>query len=479
MKEIPWASRQKLRYTLGIILVLLLLVGYPVYVIIHAVFYQPPTCFDGKQNQDEENVDCGGICERICVGMAQPLSVVWVRTLPGADGYYDVAAKIDNLNAGARLESFGYVIKIYDASDVLIYKKEGEDYADAGERFLVFEPNIYLGDDKPYRTEIEITGSADWLSSDRKTISLKIVDKELLHTENGSRLNALVQHQGIVGSYSDIDIYAVISDITGKPVGISQTYIKSLIAGDDKNIFFTWPVSLKEQTAGLCENRASLPTELLIPSDVMLVFDRSGSMNNDSNDPPQPITNAKEAAKEFANRMLGVDRVGLVSFATEASFPIDQGLTYEQQEIKEAIDDIIIGTPDHEQHTNLGDGIKKALKELEKNSRDKAKKAVIVLTDGVASRPLDPTDASYAEKYATLQAAQAVKQDTLLYVIGLGEDINSQLLTFDVASSPEKFYQAASSEELSRVYTDIAQAVCEEDVFLYEIYIRISDKDTL
>ncbi|MCK5027116.1 MAG: VWA domain-containing protein, partial [Candidatus Pacebacteria bacterium] len=321
-----------------------------------------------------------------------------------------------------------------------------------------------------------------WLSSERKTISLKIIDKELLHTENGSRLNALVQHQGIVGSYSDIDIYAVISDITGKPVGISQTYIKGLIAGDDKNIFFTWPISLKEQTAGLCENRANLPTELLIPSDIMLVFDRSGSMNNDSDEPPQPISDAKEAAKGFADRMLGVDRVGLVSFATEASFPIDQGLTYEPQKLKQAIDNIVIGIPDNEQHTNLGDGIKKALEELEKNGRDKAKKAIIALTDGVASRPfdpLDPTNEAYAEDYAALQADQALKQDTLLYVIGLGEDINNQLLTFDIASSPEKFYQAVSSEELSLIYTDIAQAVCEEDVFLYEIYIRISDKDTL
>lgn len=480
MEKLTWASKRRLQYTLGFILVLLLLVGYPMYIVIHAVFYTPPTCFDGKLNQDEDDIDCGGPCERVCVGAAQPLSVLWARALPGATGYYDVAAKIDNINPTARLDSFDYVIRIYDKYDSLIYEKDGQSYADAGERFLVFEPNIYLGDDTPARTEIEILEPLQWLTADRKTVSLKIVSKELLHTENGSRLNATVQHQGIVGSYSDIDIYAVVSDITGSPVGISQTYIKSLTAGDDKGIFFTWPVSLKEQTAGLCEDRANLPTELLVPSDVMLVFDRSGSMNNDGGDPAQPISDAKEAAKEFANRMLSVDRGGLVSFATEASFPIDQELTDSAFELKDAIDDITIGTPDNEQHTNLGDGIKKAREELEKNGRDKAKRAIIVLTDGVASRPLNldgNVDEEYAEQYAALQADQVLKDDMMLYVIGLGSDINEQLLAYDVSSSPDKYYHAASSEELSRVYTDIAQAVCEEDVFLYEIYIRMADDE--
>ena len=154
---------------------------------------------------------------------------------------------------------------------------------------------------------------------------------------------------------------------------------------------------------------------------------------------------------------------------------------YIKRDLKDAVDDIIIGIPDNEQHTNLGDGIKQALEELKKNGRDKSKKAIIALTDGVASRPLDPIDSTnetYAEDYAALQADQVLKEDMLLYVIGLGEDINTELLTFDIASSPEKFYQAASSEDLALVYADIAQAVCEEDVFLYEIYIRISDGDT-
>jgi hypothetical protein len=289
----------------------------------------------------------------------------------------------------------------------------------------------------------------------------------------------VLENTGFVGEYDDIEIFAVVSDITGKPIGVSQTYVDTLPANVDKNIFFTWPVSLQQVTKGLCDSRATLPQELLVPSDVMLVFDRSGSMNNDQPDPPQPLTDAKNAAKVYADQMLSVDHTGLVSFAAEASDPIDQSLTNTVSELKTSIDAITIGTPDNEQHTNLGDGIKKALVELARNGREKAKKAIIVLTDGVATRPLDPFDQSneaYAEEYAAIQAAEAQKEDIFLYVIGLGSEINEQFLAYQVASAPDRFYKARTSDELSKIYAEIAQAVCEEDVFLYEIFIRTPNK---
>lgn len=471
-----WAKRQKLQYTLLFAMIIALLLGYPTYVIVNSTFYKPPTCTDGKQNQDERGVDCGGVCDRPCVGETQNLEVLWVRTLSIGGGYYDFAAKINNPNSRARLDEFTYTIHIYDTNGKEIYNKEKTSYADAGERFLVFEANVYLGNLVPAKTEIKLQEPLDWLQSEVETVTVKTGKRELVHTDSTSRLNVALENTGFVGQYDDIEIFAVVSDITGTPIGVSQTYVDSLPANTDKNIFFTWPISLQQVTKGLCDSRATLPKELLVPTDVVLVFDRSGSMNNDQPDPPQPLTDAKNAAKVYADQMLSVDKTSLVSFAAEASDPIDQSLTDNVSELKDSIDSITIGTPDNEQHTNLGDGIKKALTELARNGRDKAKKAIIVLTDGVATRPLDPFDRSneaYAEEYAAIQAAEAQKEDIFLYVIGLGSDINEQFLAYQIASAPDRFYKAKTSDELSKIYADIAQAVCEEDVFLYELFIRI------
>jgi hypothetical protein len=173
MTDTIWARRQKTKFTLLFATIIALLLGYPAYVIINSTFYKPPTCTDGKQNQDERGVDCGGVCDRPCVGETQDLEVLWSRSLSIGEGYYDFAAKINNPNAKARLDAFTYTIYIYDANGKKIYTKEKTSYADAGERFLVFEPNIYLGNIVPAKTEIELQEPLDWLQSDVETVTIR------------------------------------------------------------------------------------------------------------------------------------------------------------------------------------------------------------------------------------------------------------------------------------------------------------------
>jgi len=138
-----------------------------------------------------------------------------------------------------------------------------------------------------------------------------------------------------------------------------------------------------------------------------------------------------------------------------------------------AINDITIGTPDNEQHTNIGDGIKKAFDEIQANSREKAKKAVILLTDGIASRPLNQgiTGGNYPEQYALLQAQKVKDEKISLYIIGLGSGINESFLK-KLATTESHYYKAVNSSQLAKIYSDIAQAVCEEDMFTIEIFVR-------
>ena len=200
-------------------------------------------------------------------------------------------------------------------------------------------------------------------------------------------------------------------------------------------------------------------------------------MNDDGAEPPQPLTDAKEAAQLFIDKMQSVDQVGLVSFATEASSPIDQELTLESIALKQTISSLSINVPDYEQHTNLGAGIRYAAKELNSSRHNyQAKKAMVVLTDGITSRPLDPNNLSddeiYPQKYARAQAQGAQSDNIMVYVIGLGSNLNEGFLRDYVASTNSHYYKAANSSELSDIYAEIALSVCENRTYKVQIFVR-------
>jgi Mg-chelatase subunit ChlD len=208
----------------------------------------------------------------------------------------------------------------------------------------------------------------------------------------------------------------------------------------------------------------------------MLVFDRSGSMNDDGGEPVQPLSDAKEAAQSFVASMKNDDQVGLVSFATVASDPIDQVLTSDLASVGRTIGSVAIAQPDGEQHTNLGDAIAQARTELTSSrANEESKAAMIVLTDGIATRPLDPDNPEntvFASDYAATQAKLAREADISIHAIGLGNSVNDEYLVGNIASSDMHYYKAANSSDLKDIYADIAQAVCREDVFTVDFFIR-------
>jgi Mg-chelatase subunit ChlD len=72
----------------------------------------------------------------------------------------------------------------------------------------------------------------------------------------------------------------------------------------------------------------------------------------------------------------------------------------------------------------------------------------IVLTDG---RP------SGVGAEAVLRSAEALKaQGTVVYVVGLGADVDHVLLS-EMASGPGSYYFAPDAEDLQRIYTQIAR----------------------
>ena len=230
-----WRSRRKAMYIGGVVIFFVILLSYPTYQLLK----REPTCFDGRKNQDELGVDCGGSCELICANQVSPLSLMWSRSFKVADGTYSSVAFIENPNFNAAILSVPYIFRLYDASNLLIAERRGQTYVSTDGITPIFEPRITTGVRGAVRTTFEFTGGIQWHEL-RDPKILTLVSQELLNQNTSPRINAVV-HNDDVRSLSDIEVVAVVFGLDGNAIGASQTIIPSIGPDSDAPIFFTWP----------------------------------------------------------------------------------------------------------------------------------------------------------------------------------------------------------------------------------------------
>ena len=179
-------------------------------------------------------------------------------------------------------------------------------------------------------------------------------------------------------------------------------------------------------------------------ADVMLVIDKSGSMGDDTQPggPQQPMTDAKNAAKEFLDKMdLSKDQIGVVSF--ESSARKEHDLSRNAGSVRTAIDGLSAGGG-----TDIAAGIREAQAELTSSRHIAANAPVIVLL----------SDGQSDEAAARSAAEDAKRAGTRIFTIGLGKNVNPALMQA-IASSPSDYYYAATSAELAAIYGQIAGAI--------------------
>jgi uncharacterized protein YegL len=209
-----------------------------------------------------------------------------------------------------------------------------------------------------------------------------------------------------------------------------------------------------------------------IPVDVALLLDVSGSMNNDNIDPPQPLTDAKEAAKSFVIRLNEADKSSLISFATFAN--TDRMLNFDHTKTIKEIDNLAILPKEETGSTNIGDAISHAIDELIPVSRTEDGQAfrqvIVLLTDGIANAPKSPG----GEEYALSESIRAKDRGYIIYTIGLGDKVNTSFLE-EVASAKEQSYKAATSKDLNRIYRQVSDSICERGPASVEIIPRSLD----
>lgn len=235
-----WASRRKTIF----ILIVSALATTLIALALIATFYETPSCQDGKRNQDEGGVDCGGSCTYLCVADVRAPSVRFVRYLTTTPGRIDAIAYIDNPNPREAVRDARFTITVFGA-DGEIGNKQGSVDLPPAMTVPVFIPDIARTNTAPVRAFLSFDEtSMKWFRMSPDAPHLAVLDTSIEETADGARITARVRNIG-VKPYYDIDVIATVFDSENNAIAASASVI-DIPAGGEAPLVFTWstPFSL-------------------------------------------------------------------------------------------------------------------------------------------------------------------------------------------------------------------------------------------
>lgn len=231
---LSWSLRRQLLYYAvgGVILLVIFIAGYQTFLT------TPATCFDQKQNGDENGVDCGGACSLICSDVARAPVVLWARSFSISPKNYTAAAYIQNPNRTGGAQNVGYSFQLFDEKNLLVIERRGTIDLPPIQTIPIVEPNIDVGNRTVARTLFSFTSVPVWykLSNPLPVITLS---NQIL-SPDGSRLSLRLTN-GSLNEVAGLTVAAVLFDSQGVARGASRSFIGRMDRKSSQEVTFTWP----------------------------------------------------------------------------------------------------------------------------------------------------------------------------------------------------------------------------------------------
>lgn len=239
-----WGTKRRNR----ILFVVGLFILVPIAVVAFVLFYKPPTCFDGKKNSDELNVDCGGSCALVCTSQAYDPVVLWKRYFKIDEGVYNALAYIENPNPSAQVTHAHYIFKMYNEDNIIIGEREGFVTLAPKSVRPVIETNILTNKQRPTRIDFEFDAPFVFQKKDPKDAIVLIKDEKVDNEKISPRVKAKVQNISLQ-TLNNIDVIVILYDVFDSVIGTSSTFVPELTSEQSKDIVFTWPQPFNEDIA--------------------------------------------------------------------------------------------------------------------------------------------------------------------------------------------------------------------------------------
>jgi len=181
----------------------------------------------------------------------------------------------------------------------------------------------------------------------------------------------------------------------------------------------------------------------LRPLNLSLVIDKSGSMGE-----ANKLVRVKSALLTLMNQLRPTDTLSIIAFDSEAEVVLSASRVGDREAAKSIIQRIEPGST-----TNINAGLMLGYQEALKNFSKEATNRVILLTDGIANRGV--TNPDEIAKASLGYNDRGVDLST----IGVGLDLNKDLLSTLAKSGRGLFHFVADSEDIDKVFAKEAQSL--------------------
>jgi hypothetical protein len=235
-----WAKRRRTLYISIIVIFVVAILSVPIY---YLFFTERPTCNDGKQNQDELGVDCGGGCKKLCPSQVQTPVILWSRSFKVTDGVYNAVAYISNANFDAGVDSINYSFQVFDANNVTIAERDGTTFLSTNGITPIFEAGIQTGTRIPVRTVFEFTSDPVWRKAENQPGYTVSAIQLTTRADGTPRVDATITNDTVV-DIKNIQAVATIFGLDGNAIASSETVVKLLAAHQSADLVYTWPTPL-------------------------------------------------------------------------------------------------------------------------------------------------------------------------------------------------------------------------------------------
>jgi len=235
----------RLRKQLTVIFIILFIFGLASFGIYWRYFRPLPTCFDRIQNQDEESVDCGGVCiscERLTI---KDVQVEWAKYLLLENNQYDLIAKITNPNPNYGLAQINYTFKLYNSSGEEIKLQNGSSFILPGQEKYLIEGGVII-QDNPSRVDLVLEKAeiTDWqkFNADYSLPNIYILNKEFKPVDNQpgvSQVSGLIRNDSAF-DFNKIIVSIILFDGSGQMIGVNKTQASTVLAGEQRYFSALW-----------------------------------------------------------------------------------------------------------------------------------------------------------------------------------------------------------------------------------------------
>jgi hypothetical protein len=226
-------------------------------------FRAVPSCFDRIQNQNEEGIDCGGVCANICTAGAAPIELVGSVFYGFPDeAHIELMAKIQNPNSDLAAANFPYLFRLFKA-DGTSADVNGSSFIYADDvKYIIEVGGLPPGITSSSVSRVEFSAGPaagiQWVKPEGFTKpQVKVRDQQISTTLSGVEVDGHIANEGTI-DVRQVTIGAIFYDTLGQIIGVSKTQLDTVVAGDVRSFSITHP-----------------PLDRLNPAATLIVFSAS------------------------------------------------------------------------------------------------------------------------------------------------------------------------------------------------------------